>query len=57
VLYRLPKTKAEQEQLAVIIGEGGHHLLSSVYGQDAPFELSSLESVEILRDCLAATIL
>ncbi len=47
--YRLPKIKAEQEQLAVIIGQDGHHLLAAVYSQDAPVELASLEAVEILR--------
>src|SRR3712207_3517413 len=29
--YRLPKTKTEQQQLALTIGEDGHHLLAALY--------------------------
>lgn len=47
--YRLPKAKAEQQQLAVSIGEDGHHLLSALYQEQTPFWLKQIPSVEILR--------
>lgn len=47
--YRLPKTKAQQEVLAVTIGEDGHQLLAAVTAEHAPMGLALLKAVEILR--------
>jgi transposase len=47
--YRLPKTKAEQLDLALVIGRDGHQLLMAVYSTNTPAELASVSAVEILR--------
>ena len=47
--YRLPREKAERQQLAVVIGADGHQLLSAVYGDSAPPWLREIPAVEILR--------
>lgn len=47
--YRLPKTKAEQLELALAIGRDGHKLLASLYSTNAPGKLAEVEAVEILR--------
>ncbi len=32
--YRLPTDSKEREQLALLIGRDGHHILSTIYAQD-----------------------
>jgi len=49
-MYRLPKSKAGQEELATAIGEDGYALLAAILlGEDTPPELARLWSVEVLR--------
>jgi transposase len=47
--YRLPKTKTEQQQLALTMGEDGHHLLAALYENSSLEWLKQIPSVEILR--------
>jgi transposase len=47
--YRLPKGKQERQALAERIGADGYHLLSAVYGQQAPAWLREVPAVDILR--------
>lgn len=47
--YRLPSDASKREQLALLIGEDGHQILSAIYAQDNVPELRRLHSVEILR--------
>lgn len=47
--YRLPKEKAERQQLAEVIGADGHQLMSAVYGESAPPWLREIPAVEALR--------
>jgi transposase len=46
--YRLPKKKAEQEELAKQVGADGYFLLSAIY-ESAPVWLREVPAVEILR--------
>ncbi|MCC5605205.1 IS1182 family transposase [Nostoc favosum] len=46
---RLPKTPADREALAEIIGADGFHLLDNIYSQTSPIELRQLPAVEVLR--------
>lgn len=46
--YRLPKTKALQQQLALTIGQDGHQLLSALYDKHCIEWLKQIPSVEIL---------
>jgi len=49
-MYRLPKSKTGQGELAVQIGEDGYFLLETILlGEDTPSTLSDLWSVEVLR--------
>jgi len=47
--YRLPSDAKEREQLALLIGQDGHQILSTIYAQNSAPELWRLHSVEILR--------
>jgi transposase len=47
--YRQPKTKAEQEELVLIIGNDGHHLLAALEQSYVPVGLGQLSAVETLR--------
>lgn len=47
--YRLCEDPKETEQLALIIGEDGHQLLSALWGEPQVEWLRQIESVEILR--------
>lgn len=47
--YRLPKTEAERESLAVRIGQHGQRLLAWVYRPETPEELRRHPAVQILR--------
>lgn len=47
--YRQPKTKAEQEELVLIIGNDGHHLLVALEQSYVPIGLGQLSAVETLR--------
>lgn len=47
--YRLSKTVAEKEELAVKIGADGFDLLDFIYSSTAPKELRNLPAVEVLR--------
>jgi len=47
--YRLSKTVAEKEELAVKIGADGFDLLNFIYSSTAPKELRNLPAVEVLR--------
>ncbi len=49
-MYRLPKSKQKQKELAVQIGEDGYALLEAILlGEDVPEGLRDLWSVEMLR--------
>jgi len=49
-MYRLPKSKAKQQELALAIGKDGYYLLESIFfGEDTPGELAALRSVEVLQ--------
>jgi transposase len=49
-MYRLPKSKAGQAELATAIGKDGYALLDAILrGEDTPPGLSELWSVEVLR--------
>ena len=47
--YRLPKERAEQEDLAELIGRDGDHLLTALYGEGAARWLREIPAVEVLR--------
>jgi len=47
--YRLPKEKSKQAILKQTIGEDGDHLLSQLYGENAPAFLKEIPAVEVLR--------
>jgi transposase len=47
--YRLPKKKAERQELAQRIGADGYQLLSGIYADDAPIWLRQVPSVQTLR--------
>jgi transposase len=47
--YRLPKERAEQEELGIIIGADGYYLLSAIYEQEAPQWLREIPAVDVLR--------
>lgn len=46
--FRLPRTKAKQEALALDIGRDGFHLLAAVRQPDAPSLAASLPAVQVL---------
>ena len=47
--FRLPRSRANREVLADTIGHDGWHLMSCVYGEDAPSYLRKVPAVDILR--------
>lgn len=47
--YRLPKDDNQRQTLAKTIGTDGHHLLNTIYAEDAPDFLRSLPAVETMR--------
>ncbi|MCP4544397.1 MAG: IS1182 family transposase [Chloroflexi bacterium] len=47
--YRLPKSKAERQELAETIGRDGLQLLQAIYGSTAPVWLRETPAVDILR--------
>ena len=47
--FRLPRSRAKREALADIIGRDGWHLMSCVYGEDAPEYLQQVPAVDTLR--------
>jgi transposase len=47
--YRLPKERAEQQELATTIGVDGYHLLSAIYEPGAPGWLREMPAVDVLR--------
>lgn len=47
--YRLPQERAEQGELAVLIGRDGDHLLAALYDEGAPRWLREVPAVEVLR--------
>ena len=46
---RLPKTDAERQRLAALIGADGFALLQTAYAPDAPAEVRTAPAVEVLR--------
>ena len=46
---RLPRTPADREALAEIIGADGFHLLDNIYSRTSPIGLRQLPAVEVLR--------
>jgi transposase len=47
--HDIRKNKAKLEKLAQAIGEDGHYLLAVIYQEDTPTKISSLFTVEVLR--------
>jgi len=47
--YRLPKSAAERQAYAEVIGADGQHLLTAVYAPASPLWLRELPAVQILR--------
>ncbi len=48
--YRLPKKKSERQEMALLIGRDGHHLLEQIWLKDKEDkQLTQLSSVKVLR--------
>jgi transposase len=47
--YRLPEKQAEREALQAQLGQDGSHLLTAIYGDQAPSWLREIPAVEVMR--------
>jgi transposase len=47
--YRLPKGKKQRLELATIIGQDGHYLLTAALDESAPAEVRDLPIIDIMR--------
>ena len=48
--YRLPKNKGGQEELALLVGADGHHILEAVYATETDESLRELKAIKVLRE-------